>query len=192
MRIFQPTITGSINMTGSLTVNGSISATSITGSLRVADIPQVSRPVIRITNSAASGNSTSEQNITSISIPANTLAVGDMIRLGAAFSFSGASTKTPRVRFGLNTTTGTILYGPSTLAASITGNTIELIGIITSTTNLRMTNSSNVAGLGTGTGATINHTIDITSTVSFSFNVQKTTGTDTAILEFAWVEILTA
>jgi hypothetical protein len=181
------------NVTGSLNVSGSVTATSFTGSLQVASLPKVSRPVIRITTPASSGNNTSEQNITSISIPANSLAVGDIIRLGAVYSFaSNTGTKTPRVRFGLNQTGTTILYGPSTLAASITGNTIELIGIVTSTTNLRMTPSSTVSGLGTGTGATINHTIDTASTVSFSFNVQKSVGTDTAVLEFAWVEILTA
>lgn len=166
-----------------------------TGTFANARIPQVSRPVIRITTPASSGNSTLEQNITSISIPANTLSVGDMIRVGAMFSFaSNTSTKTPRVRFGLGVTSGTnILYGPSTLAASIASNTLELIGIVTSTTNLRIgAGISTNSGLGIGTNATINYTIDTASTVSFSFNVQKTVGTDTAILEFAWVEILTA
>ena len=181
-------------LTGSYAITGSLTATSITGSLQVASLPKVSRPVIRLTTPASSGNSTLEQNITSISIPANTLSVGDMIRVGAMYSFSGGSTKTPRVRFGLGVTSGTnILYGPSTLASSIASNTLELIGIVTSTTNLRIgAGISTNSGLGIGTNATINYTIDTASTVSFSFNVQKTTGTDTAILEFAWVEILTA
>ena len=184
---------GNVNNTSD--ASKAFTASQITGgTFAAARIPQVSRPVIRITTPASSGNSTNEQNITSITIPANSLAVGDIIRLGAFWSFAGNSTtKTPRVRFGLNTTTGTnILFGPSTVSASVTCQTIELMGIVTSTTNLRMANATTVSGLGQGTGATINFTIDTSSTVSFSFNVQKNAGADIAILEFAWIEILTA
>jgi len=188
------TAVGLGNVDNTADASKTFAASQITsGTFDNARIPQVSRPNIRITTAVSSGNSTSEQNITSITIPANSLAVGDIIRLGAMFSFaSNTSTKTPRIRFGLNTTTGTILYGPATLAASTTINSVELIGIVTSTTNLRLGPVSTVSGLGTGTGATINHTIDITTSTSFSFNVQKNAGTDTAILEFSWVEILTS
>jgi len=47
-----------------------------------------------------------------------------------------------------------------------------------------------VGGLGTSTSAFTNNTIDTGQPIPFSFNIIKATGSDTAILEMAFFEIL--
>lgn len=172
----------------------SLDASKITsGTFANQRMAKVSRPVIRIVTPSTAGNSTSEINITSITIPANSLIAGDIIRIGAFFSFlSNTGTKTPRIRLGLNSTAGNPLYSPSAISASVTNNQVEVLAIVTSSTNLRIVPSSTISGLGTGTGALTNNTIDLSQPISFSFNIQKSVGADTAILEFAWIEILTS
>lgn len=173
----------------------SLDASKITsGTFASARIPQVSRPVIRIVTPSTAGNSTTNEiNITSITIPANSLIAGDIIRIGAFYSFGSAGgTKTPRIRLGLNSTAGNPLYSPSAIGASVTNNQVEVLAIVTSSTNLRIVPSSTTSGLGTGTGALTNNTIDLSQPISFSFNIQKAVAADTAILEFAWIEILTS
>ena len=172
----------------------SLDASKITsGTFANQRMAKVSRPVITQTTPTTAGNSTSEINITSITIPANTLSVGDIIRIGGFYSFaSNVGTKSPRIRLGLNSTTGSQLYSPSAISASVNSVQMEVLAIVTSSTNLRTASSATSSGLGTGTGALTNNTIDLSQTISFSFNIQKATGTDTAILEYAWAEILTS
>jgi hypothetical protein len=164
------------------------------GTFAAARIPKIIRPAVRLTTAALSGTGTTlEQVIQTISIPANTLNVGDIIRLGVYYSFSGnAGTKSPRVRLGNNTTTGSALYQPSAQGATVNSCQAEVLAIVTSSTNLRTAASATVSGFGNGTGALTNNTIDLTAAIDFSINIQKATAGDTAVLEFAFIEILTS
>ena len=156
-------------------------------------LPKVTFPTLHFSGSALAGNFGNgvEGVIQTLSIPANTLASGDIIRLGYMYSFSGnVGTKSPRIRFGNNTTTGNSIFIPASQGASVTNIQGELFMIVTSSTNLRIWSTTSVTGFGTTTSALTNNTIDLTQPIPFSFNVSKATGTDTAILESVFIEIL--
>lgn len=156
-------------------------------------LPKVTFPTLHFSGSTLAGNFGNgvEGVIQTLSIPANTLASGDIIRLGFMYSFSGnVGTKSPRIRFGSNTTTGNSIYIPASLGATVTNIQGELFMIVTSSTNLRIWSTATVAGFGTTTSALTNNTIDLTQPIPFSFNVNKATGADTAILELVFIEIL--
>ena len=158
-----------------------------------ADLPKSIRPSVRFLTPVLSGNQTTEQVLTTISIPANTLVVNDIIKIGVVWSFSSnAGTKTPRVRLGNNTITGNQVYSPASISASVNSVQMEVLAILTSSTNLKLFPSATSSGYGTGTGAVTNNTINLSNAIDFSINIQKTTGTDTASLEFAYIEILTS
>lgn len=171
-----------------------LDASKITsGTFGNARIPRVTFPALHFSGSALAGNFGNgvEGVIQTLSIPANTLSSGDIIRLGFMYSFSGnVGTKSPRIRFGNNTTTGNSIFLPASQGATITNIQGELFMMVTSTTNLRIWSTASVTGLGTTTSALTNNTIDLAQPIAFSFNVNKATGTDTAILEMAFFEIL--
>jgi hypothetical protein len=169
-------------------------AKTTSGTFNASRIPKIIRPSVRFTTATLSGTgTTNEQVIQTITIPANTLNVGDIIRLGVYYSFSGnGGTKAPRVRLGNNTIIGSALYQPSALGATVNSCQAEVLAIVTSSTNLRTAASSTVSGFGSGTGALTNNTIDLTAAIDFSINIQKATAGDTAILEFFFIEILTS
>jgi hypothetical protein len=169
-------------------------AKTTSGTFNASRIPKIIRPSVRFTTATLSGTgTTNEQVIQTITIPANTLNVGDIIRLGVYYSFSGnGGTKAPRVRLGNNTIIGSALYQPAALGATVNSCQAEVLAIVTSSTNLRTAASSTVSGFGSGTGALTNNTIDLTAAIDFSINIQKATAGDTAILEFFFIEILTS
>lgn len=161
--------------------------------IETGDIPKATLPALHFSGSALAGNygNAIEGTITTLSIPANALASGNIIRLGFMYSFSAnAGTKTPRIRIGNNTILGNFVYGTSAQGASVTNIQGELFMMVTSSTNLRIWQSANVGGLGTSTSAFTNNTIDTGQPIPFSFNIIKATGSDTAILEMAFFEIL--
>jgi hypothetical protein len=164
-----------------------------TGTFGNARIPKVTFPTLHFSGSALAGNFGNgvEGVIQTLSIPANTLSSGDIIRLGYMYSFSGnVGTKSPRIRFGNNTTTGNFILGVASQGASVSNIQGEIFMIVTSSTNLRIWSSTSVAGFGSTTSTVTNNTIDLTQPIPFSFNVVKATGTDTAILESVFIEIL--
>jgi len=164
-----------------------------TGTFGNARIPKITFPTLHFSGSALAGNFGNgvEGVIQTLSIPANTLSSGDIIRLGYMYSFSGnVGTKAPRIRFGNNTITGNFILGVASLGASVTNVQGEMFMIVTSSTNLRIWSSTSVAGFGSTTSTLTNNTIDLTQPIPFSFNVVKATGTDTAILESVFIEIL--
>jgi hypothetical protein len=157
------------------------------------DLPKSIRPSVRFLTPTLSGNSVNEQVIATISIPANTLVVNDIIKIGAVWSFSlNGGTKTPRIRLGNNTIVGNTLYSPSSISASVNSVQMEVLAIITSSTNLKLFPSATTSGYGTGTGAVTNNTISLSNAIDFSINILKATAGDTASLEFAYIEILTS
>jgi hypothetical protein len=164
-----------------------------TGTFASARIPKITRPSVFDSTATLAGSTASETVIKTITIPANSLAVGDVVKLGVLYSFaSNTNTKTARIRFGNNTTSGTILFGSASMASTITALSIELWGIVTSSTNMRLISSVNTTTLGAVSGNINNLTIDITTATSFSVTIAKTTAGDTATCEMSYVEILTA
>jgi hypothetical protein len=158
-----------------------------------ADLPKSIRPSVRFLTPVLSGNQTTEQILTTISIPANSLVVNDIIKIGAVWSFSlNAGTKTPRVRLGNNTIIGNQVYSPSSISASVNSVQMEVLAIVTSSTNLKLFPSATSSGYGNGTLAPTNNTISLSSAIDFTITIQKATAGDTASLEFAYIEILTS
>lgn len=161
-------------------------------SLAAADLPKFIRPSVVYTGAGLAGNTISETNIANLTIPGNTLKAGDILRIGAFYSFaSNAGTKAPRIRLGLNNTSTAGLLLPAAISASSNSNQSEVLAIVTSTTNIRTAAALAAGGLGSGTGALTNNAINVANDISFSFNIAKSTAADTAILEFAFIEILT-
>jgi hypothetical protein len=158
-----------------------------------ARLPKVI-PAVAIAGSAfTSGNTTSETIMSTLTIPANTLNVGDVVRISGLMTYNTAATKTLRVKFG-TTTAGTSMYSPATLASSVTSTQIELLAVVTASTTLRFTTNTvtNNTIYGNGTGALVSQTIDRTQPISFIITVAKTSGPDTVTCESAFLEIITS
>jgi hypothetical protein len=164
------------------------------GTLAKARLPKVT-PAVSITSTAGiSGNTTAEVVLQTLTIPANTLSVGDVIRIFGLYSYTTTGTKVPRLKFGTTTAGTAILAPPGAIGATITSTQVDLIAIVTSTTNLRfvVNNASNALIYGVNSGALTNVTINLGVSNSFVFTVQKTTGTDTAVCETAFAQIITS
>lgn len=163
------------------------------GTFATARIPKATLPALIYTGAALAGNpgNAIETVIQTLSIPAGSLSVGDIVKIGFMYSFSGnAGTKTPRIKIGSNTISGNMIWGTASQGASVTNINAEVFAVVTSTTNLRFWQSPNVTGFGSSTVALSNNTVDLNQAIPFSFNILKATGTDTAILEFVFIEIL--
>ena len=182
------------NVDNTSDANKQFSASQITsGTFDKARLPKV-RPAVSIASTAGiSGNTTAEVVLQTLTIPANTLSVGDVIRIFGLYSYSTSATKLPRLRFG-STTAGTAILAPTgAIGATITSTQVDLIAIVTSTTNLRfmVNNASNALIYGTNTGALTNVTINLGVSNSFVFTLQKNSGLDTGVCETAYIEIIT-
>jgi hypothetical protein len=163
------------------------------GTLNKARIPKVI-PAVAIAPSAfTSGNTTAEIIMSTLTIPANTLNVGDVIRICGLMTYNTNGTKSLRVKFG-TTTAGASLYSPSTLGASITSTQIDLLAVVTASTTLRFATNTvtNNTIYGNNGGALVSQTIDRTQPISFIITVAKTTGSDTVTCESAFLEIITS
>ncbi len=158
-----------------------------------ARLPKVI-PAVAIAGSAfTSGNTTAETIMSTLTIPANTLNVGDVIRISGFMTYSTSATKSLRVKFG-TTTAGTAIYSPASLATSVTSTQIELLAVVTGSTTLRFSTNT-VTGntiYGNNTGALVSQTIDRTQPISFIITVAKTSGPDTVTCESAFLEIITS
>jgi nitrogen fixation protein len=172
-----------------------ISASQMTsGTLNKARLPKVI-PAVAIAGSAGiSGAVTTEVVLQTLTIPANTLSVGDVIRISGIYSYTTTGTKTPRVKFGTTTGGTPILQPPGAIGATITSTQVELYAIVTSSTNLRfvLNNTTNALIFAVNTGAMNNITIDRAVSNSFVFTVQKNNAGDTAVCETAFLEIITS
>jgi nitrogen fixation protein len=171
-----------------------ISASQMTsGTLNKARLPKVI-PAVAIAGSAfTSGNTTAETIMATLTIPANTLNVGDVIRISGFMTYTTSATKSLRVKFG-TTTAGTAIYSPASLATSVTSTQIELLAVVTGSTTLRFSTNTvtNNTIYGNNTGALVSQTIDRTQPISFIITVTKTSGPDTVTCESAFLEIITS
>ena len=183
------------NVDNTSDANKAFSASQITsGTFAKARLPKVIPAVAIASLAGISGNTTAEVVLQTLTIPANTLSVGDVIRIFGLYSFTTTGTKTPRLKFGSTTAGTAILAPPGAIGATITSTQVDLIAIVTSTTNLRfvVNNATNALIYGVNTGALTNVTINLGVANSFVFTLQKTTGTDTAVCETAYIEIITS
>jgi nitrogen fixation protein len=165
----------------------------ISGTFDKARLPKVI-PAVAIAGSAfTSGNTTAETIMSTLTIPANTLNVGDVVRISGFLTYNTAATKSLRVKFG-TTTAGTAIYSPASLSASATSTQFELFAVVTGSTTLRFATNT-VTGntiYGNNTGAVVSQTIDRTQPISFIITVAKTSGPDTVTCESAFLEIITS
>lgn len=164
-----------------------------TGTLGNQRMAKISRPMILQSSPSFAGNTTSEVVLQTLTIPANSLVVGDVFRICGLFTYTTTGTKQPRVRFG-NSASGTpIIFQQASIGASVTSNQFEFLAVITNSTTLRfpLNNIAGLVGYGNNTGALQTATIDLTQPISISITMQKTTASDTTTLETSWIEILT-
>jgi len=203
--IASPTFTGTVggvtksmvglaNVDNTSDANKAFTASQITsGTFDKARIPKVI-PAVAIAGSAfTSGNTTAETIMSTLTIPANTLNVGDVVRISGFMTYNTSATKTLRVKFG-TTTAGTAIYSPASLASSVTSTQIELLAVVTGSTTLRFSTNT-VTGntiFGNNAGALVSQTIDRTQPISFIITVAKTSGPDTVTCESAFLEIITS
>jgi hypothetical protein len=188
------TAVGLGNVDNTSDANKAFTAAQITsGTFDKARIPKVI-PAVAIAGSAfTSGNTTAEVIMSTLTIPANILNVGDVIRISGFMTYNTTATKSLRVKFG-TTTSGTAIYSPASLATSVTSTQIELLAVVTGSTTLRFSTNT-VTGntiYGNNTGALVSQTIDRTQPISFIITVAKTSGPDTVTCESAFLEIITS
>jgi hypothetical protein len=154
---------------------------------------KVSRPMILQSSPSTAGNTSSEVILQTLTIPANSLSVGDVFRICGLLTYATTGTKQPRVRFG-NSVSGTpIIFQQAAISASVTSNQFEFLAVVTNSTTLRfpLNSIAGLVGYGNNTGALQTATIDLTQPISISITIQKSTGSDTTTLETSWIEILT-
>jgi len=190
MRIFQPTITGSIDMTGSFTVtgslniSGSVTATSFTGAQNGSIHYMTTNPVAL----AASGGV--EQVLASITIPANTAQVGDRLEIFYSFNKVGTNaTAAYRVRISGSGIDGTLLNNSAAQAASVLGLTTQNLYRVLSTSS--MVGSSQFFGGVATVGTAVNYTgSSLTGNNTFYFNAVRNSAADTITLNDCYIKII--
>ena len=131
------------------------------------------------------GATTALTTMDTVTIPANSLAVGDSIEIAHVWSCnSNANTKQPGIYVAGGAT-------PVTAINALTTN-LGLVHIVylkvTSSTNLRAIRPN--TGYGTTSSAIVNQTIDITTSTAIDFKGQKAVSGDTLILEHYAVKII--
>lgn len=172
-------------VTGSLNITGSLSATSITA------VPRGYNYFMTQSAQSVSTGSGVEQSLTSITLPANTIQVGDRLEIGWVWATpANAATKALRVRLnGATPTTGTILNFGTTLAASITGWFGHVL--YRQSTSTLINGSTFYYGAVTTAAQVLNSaSLDITQANTFYFNGLRNNGTDTLTLSDCYVKIL--
>lgn len=172
-------------VTGSLNITGSLSATSITA------VPRGYYYFMTQSAQSVSTGSGAEQSLTNITIPANTIQVGDRIEIIWNLATpANTGTKAFRVRInGATSTTGTILNFGTTLAASITGWHNQ-ISYRQSTTTLINGSTFYYGAPVTVAQVQNSASLDITQANTFYFNAIRNGASDTITLLDCYVKIL--
>lgn len=141
-----------------------------------ANAPTVIKAVSQNTSQVSVGAVTTEQILQTITIPANTLAVGDMVRITGLSAMSGSGgTRTTRVR--QTNLAGTALLDTTALSATTLGFPFEMILAVVSTTQITC------AAYGSRTyqensSANRTITVDLTQSITFVMTGQKAVSGD--------------
>lgn len=124
----------------------------------------------------ASTNTTSEESLASILIPANTLGNNDEIEIYVLWSGSGAGTKTARLRLHTASGTGGTIYYTIQAGTLASGQIYQRIVM------KNASNSQEAVGSGTIVGASANavttSSLSTASDIYINLTSQKATGTD--------------
>ena len=171
-------------MTGSLTVAGSITATSFTGSQNGSTYYMTTAPA-----SVTAGAGT-EQSLASITIPANAVQVGDRVEIFYSFSKVGANGQCSfRIKISGSGTDGTLLNNAATQGATVLGVNSLLMYRVLSTSSFWGSSQffGTVATVGTG----INYTgSSLTTSNTFYFNAVRNSTLDTITLNDCYIKII--
>jgi len=169
----------------------SLDASKITtGTITSSLLPKITRAVSMAAGAVSNTATTSEEVLQTLTIPANTLSVGDILKVGYLFSFNlSGSTKTVRLKYPNIGGTSLPTAGTSILAANAALQT-EFIATVVNSTTLRFGATSNAGGYGTSTVAGINLTVDLTQPIVFVVTGQKATAGDTCTCETAYVILI--
>jgi hypothetical protein len=169
----------------------SLDASKITtGTITPSLLPKITRAVSMAAGAVSNGNNTNEEVLQTLTIPANTLSVGDILKVGYLFSFNpSGSTKTVRLR--QTDINGTSLPTAGTsISSSNAALQTEFIATVTDSTTLRFGATSNAGGYGTSTVAAISLTIDLTQPIVFVVTGQKAASGNTCTCETAYVILI--
>lgn len=162
-----------------------------TGTFSQSVMPSRIIPSARTTSPNTNASVTSEVTIGSLTIPSGSLSIGDIIKVNAFYSYSGAFVKNVRIRVGSTVgNSGTIINTSTSIGTSVAVTQFEGMYVITGSTTMRFIVVP-LASYGTGSVAVSSATIpNITSSdIIFSFN--GTSGNTTSFtLECAYVEII--
>ena len=131
-----------------------------------------------------------EQNLASITIPANTVQVGDRLEIFYSFNKVGANaTAAYRVRISGSGIDGTLLNNGAAQAASVLGLTTQNLYRVLSTSS--MVGSSQFFGGAATVGIGVNYTgSSLTGSNTFYFNAVRNNAADTITLNDCYIKIL--
>jgi hypothetical protein len=206
-----------VEITGSLEVNGGITgslfgtattASYISGSVFTSTNPALSASyaltasyvlpspsaglIYFMTGSPASisAGTGSEQVLTSITIPANTVQVGDRLEIFYSFSKVGTNAVSSyRIKISGSGTDGTLLNNGANQGATVLGLTSQNLYRVLSTSS--MVGSSQFFGGVATVGTTINYTgSSLTGSNTFYFNAVRNSLSDTITLNDCYIKIL--
>lgn len=137
-----------------------------------------------------STNTTAEELLASILIPAGVMQANSMMRIILCFSGSGTGTKTSRIRFAPAAgTSGAAVLGVNLGTSASYERSIHLYNnnSVASQKSYSLSSSSGVGLIGT---APLITSIDFGVNQTLSITSQKTTGTEAHSLEFITVQII--
>jgi hypothetical protein len=131
-----------------------------------------------------------EQNLASISIPANTVQVGDRLEIFYSFNKVGTNaTAAYRVRISGSGINGTLLNNGAAQAASVLGLTTQNLYRVLSTSS--MVGSSQFFGGAATVGVGVNYTgSSLTGSNTFYFNAIRNSAVDTITLNDCYIKII--
>jgi len=161
------------------------------GTFSKAVMPQRVIPSARTTASNTNASVTSEVTIGSVTIPSGSLSIGDIIKVNAFYSYSGAFAKNIRIRVGSTVgNSGTIINTSTSIGASVAVTQFEGMYVITGSTTMRFIVVP-LSSYGTNNVAVSSVTIPniASSNIVFSFNGTSSNPTSFT-LECAYVEII--
>lgn len=169
----------------------SLDASKITtGTITASLLPKVTRAVSMAASAAEVGLTTAEVVLQTLTIPANTLSVGDIIKVGYLFSFNLAgSAKTVRLRQTNIAGTSLPTVGTAILNTNASLQT-EFMATVVNSTTLKFGNTSSAGGYGTTTVAGISLTVDLTQSITLVVTGQKVASGDTCTCETAYVILI--
>ena len=177
-------LTDAHRVTGSLSITGSVTATYFTGSQNGFIYYMTGSPA------SISAGTGSEQVLTSITIPANVIQVGDRLEIFYSFNKVGTNAVAAyRVKISGSGIDGTLLNNGANQGATVLGLTTQNLYRVISTSS--MIGSSQFFGGVATVGITVNYTgSSLTGSNTFYFNAVRNSLADAITLNDCYIKIL--